>query len=30
MMWEVYAKKMESRQPTDAELDDLTAYVGAL
>ncbi len=30
MLWEVYAKKMESRQPTDAELDDLTAYVGAL
>ncbi|GLH78409.1 cytochrome b6 [Bradyrhizobium sp. SSBR45G] len=30
MMWEVYAKKMESRLPTDAELDDLTAYVGAL
>jgi cytochrome c peroxidase len=30
MMWEVYAKKMESRLPTDAELDDLTAYVDAL
>jgi cytochrome c peroxidase len=30
LMWEVYAKKMESRLPTDAELDDLTAYVGAL
>ncbi|CCE01761.1 cytochrome c peroxidase [Bradyrhizobium sp. STM 3809] len=30
LMWEVYAKKMESRLPTEAELDDLTAYVGAL
>ncbi|WP_409998069.1 cytochrome c peroxidase [Bradyrhizobium sp. SZCCHNR1053] len=30
LMWEVYAKKMDSRLPTDAELDDLTAYVGAL
>ena len=30
LMWEFYAKKMESRLPTEAELDDLTAYVGAL
>ncbi|WP_315797051.1 cytochrome-c peroxidase [Bradyrhizobium sp. SZCCHNRI3043] len=30
LMWEVYAKKMDSRLPTEAELDDLTAYVGAL
>ena len=30
LMWEFYAKKMESRLPTEDELDDLTAYVGAL
>ncbi|WP_316165802.1 MULTISPECIES: cytochrome-c peroxidase [unclassified Bradyrhizobium] len=30
LMWEFYAKKMETRLPTEAELDDLTAYVGAL
>lgn len=30
IMWEVYAKKLESRLPTEDELDDLTAYVGAL
>ena len=30
-MWEVYAKKMDTGHvPTDAELDDLVAYVGAL
>jgi hypothetical protein len=30
-MWEVYAKKTNSSHvPTDAELDDLVAYVGAL
>jgi len=30
LMWEFSAKKLESRLPTDAELDDLTAYVEAL
>jgi len=31
LMWEVYAKKTDNDQmPTDAELDDLVAYVGAL
>jgi cytochrome c peroxidase len=30
-MWDVYAKKMNTgRVPTDAELDDLVAYVSAL
>jgi cytochrome c peroxidase len=30
-MWSVYAKKMDTGHvPTDAELDDLVAYVGAL
>ena len=30
-MWQAYAKKANStREPTDAELDDLVAYVGAL
>jgi cytochrome c peroxidase len=30
-MWEVYAKKMDTGHvPTDAELDDLADYVGAL
>jgi cytochrome c peroxidase len=30
-MWEVYAKKMDTGHvPTEAELDDLVAYVGAL
>jgi hypothetical protein len=30
-MWEVYSKKMDTGHvPTDAELDDLVAYVGAL
>jgi cytochrome c peroxidase len=31
LMWEVYAKKTDNAHlPTDAELDDLVAYVGAL
>ncbi|WP_315783471.1 MULTISPECIES: cytochrome-c peroxidase [unclassified Bradyrhizobium] len=30
LMWDVYAKKMDSRLPTEDEVDDLTAYVGAL
>jgi len=31
LMWNVYAKKMDTgRVPTDAELDDLVAYLGAL
>jgi cytochrome c peroxidase len=31
LMWDVYAKKADSaHQPTDEELDDLVAYVGAL
>jgi hypothetical protein len=31
LMWKVYAKKMDTgRVPTDAELDDLVAYLGAL
>ena len=31
LMWGVYAKKMDTaRTPTDAELDDLLAYVSAL
>jgi len=31
LMWEVYAKKMDTGHvPTDAELDDLVAYVSAL
>jgi hypothetical protein len=30
-MWEVYARKADKGHvPTDAELDDLVAYVGAL
>jgi hypothetical protein len=30
-MWGVYAKKMDTGHvPTEAELDDLVAYVGAL
>jgi len=30
-MWEVYAKKMDTGHvPTDAELDDLVAYVSTL
>ena len=30
-MWQAYAKKANaSREPTDAELDDLVAYVGSL